>query len=101
MPSARNRCIHYMLGSLTRHCGEKVRRLGHLLPTPMRTLRVVKNNYQGGLLGQLARRTLNVPMCTNPMRTATVNGVLIRTLTGNRVTSHERVGKVVWGQVVL
>lgn len=97
IPRAGTTAAHVILRSLTTGCTRTAARLGTVLPAPVGGLRVVNNNSRGGLLGHLARRTLNIPIRTKPVRTATVNGVLYRTLTGNRIRSITRVhGVRVW-----
>lgn len=94
VPRDGTRAIGYMLRSLTFGCRRTMRGLGRYLPSPVHRLGVVKKNSRGGLLGRLATSTLGVPICTNPIRTATVNGVLARTVTGKRVSSLQRLERV-------
>lgn len=91
-PSARKRFIGYILHSLTLHCGANVRTLGQLLPRPMAGLCMVNKKDRGGCLGQLARRTVNVPIMRKPIRTATVNGVERRVGWGRRRNYDHRLG---------
>lgn len=87
--------IHYVFRDLTLHCHRILRGLHSLSPHPVRALRIVNNNDHGSLLGRFATGTVNVPMITKPSRTATVNGIVVRTVTTKRTASVTNVHQLV------
>lgn len=95
MPRDCNRVAHYVFSDLTLHCGRMFNCLRRVTPFPVRGLRVVNKNSQGGLLGRFAYGTINMPIVTNPDRKATVNGVVLRTGTGKLMDSVTTVHRLV------
>lgn len=93
--------IHYVFRDLTLHCHRILRGLHSLSPHPVRALRIVNKNDQGSLLGRFATGTVKVPIMTNPSRTATVNGIVVRTVTTNRTASITNVHRLVGHSVPL
>lgn len=101
MPRAHKRVMHYVFRDLTLHCHRMLSGLHGLSPVPVRALRMVNKKDQGRLLGRFATGTVKVPIVTNPSRTATVKGIVVRTVATNRTRSVGKVQRLVRGSVPL
>lgn len=70
--------VHYVCRDLTLGCHCTVRRLSTMANQTFAALRILNNNAGSHLLYRVATSYYNLAMGTNPIRTATLNGVVVR-----------------------
>lgn len=85
IPRDSNRLVHSVCRDLTVGCHFTVSRVGRGANGGFSILRLLNNNAGSNFLYRVTTGDLRVPITTNPARTATLNGVVLRLVTLNSV----------------